>query len=200
MRDPTRYKHAQASIQWSAESPLEASADAYDQYLAVRGYAAGTIEGCFGSVAHFAHWLAPQCTGIDGTTSVSFPTLNAYPSSLQGASDIFVAKIDSGGGVVYSTYLGGTESNAEMGVAIAVDSVGRAYVTGRTNALDFPLKNGPGPAPSGQNQAFLAVIDPRCHWPFPQRRLASVSHYHSVILHRRSQSIHPLFFYHYYYC
>ncbi len=97
------------------------------------------------------------------TTSTDFPrTQNAYQTWLKGASDIFVAKIDPSGYLVYSTYFGGNESksNPEMGVAIAVDGSGRAYVTGRTNSTDFPLRNGLGLTPSGQNQAFLAVIDP----------------------------------------
>ncbi len=96
------------------------------------------------------------------TTSTDFPTVNAYQTSLKGASDILVAKIDSAGTVVYSTYFGGNESTnvPEMGVAIAVDGSGRAYVTGITDALDFPLRNGQTQAPSGSNQAFLTVIDP----------------------------------------
>lgn len=65
MRDPTQYNYARTSLQWIACSPLAASAGAYDQYLTERGYAVGTIEGYFGSVAHFAHWLTLQCTGID---------------------------------------------------------------------------------------------------------------------------------------
>jgi len=40
--------------------------------------------------------------------------------------------------LVYSTYLGGT-SGYDEGYAIAVDASGSAYVTGETNATDFPL-------------------------------------------------------------
>ncbi|MDD5034636.1 MAG: SBBP repeat-containing protein [Methylococcaceae bacterium] len=41
--------------------------------------------------------------------------------------------------LVYSTYLGG--SNYDFPYAIAVDSVGNAYVTGTTSSSDFPLVN-----------------------------------------------------------
>ena len=42
----------------------------------------------------------------------------------------------TGTALVYSTYLGG--SGTERGQGIAVDSLGNAYVTGRTSATDFP--------------------------------------------------------------
>ncbi|HEX7176663.1 MAG TPA: SBBP repeat-containing protein [Pyrinomonadaceae bacterium] len=41
--------------------------------------------------------------------------------------------------LVYSTYLGG--SNTDLARAIAVDSSGRAYVTGYTNSTNFPTAN-----------------------------------------------------------
>lgn len=41
--------------------------------------------------------------------------------------------------LVYSTYLGG--SNADAGVAIAVDNLGNAYAAGGTSSPDFPTKN-----------------------------------------------------------
>ena len=43
--------------------------------------------------------------------------------------------------LVYSTYLGG--SGFDQGYAIAVDSLGNAYVTGQTAAIDFPTTPGP---------------------------------------------------------
>lgn len=46
--------------EWIAGSAFNAIADAYVQYLTKRGYAARTIEGYFGSVAHFAHWTGEQ--------------------------------------------------------------------------------------------------------------------------------------------
>jgi Beta-propeller repeat len=39
--------------------------------------------------------------------------------------------------LVYSTYLGAT--GFDEGHAIAVDAWGNAYVTGRTDSIDFPL-------------------------------------------------------------
>ncbi|HEV2694182.1 MAG TPA: SBBP repeat-containing protein [Verrucomicrobiae bacterium] len=54
--------------------------------------------------------------------------------------DAFVAKLDqTGTNLLYCTYLGGTGDNAAY--AIAVDSLGSAYVTGITDATNFPVKN-----------------------------------------------------------
>jgi hypothetical protein len=63
-----------------------------------------------------------------------------------GLSDAFVTKFNADGGVVYSTYLGGSGSaeqdkGADAAVGIAVDAQGNVYVTGDTNSLDFPTKN-----------------------------------------------------------
>ena len=65
---------------------------------------------------------------------------------------------------MYSSYLGGTNSNSdngnEVGRAIAVDTAGRAYVVGYTNSPDFPQVN---PLPLGGNagpwDAFVTRFD-----------------------------------------
>jgi hypothetical protein len=41
--------------------------------------------------------------------------------------------------LTYSTYLGGEDM--DMGLSIAVDSKGNAYITGDTDSIDFPQKN-----------------------------------------------------------
>src|SRR5262249_47365730 len=71
------------------------------------------------------------------TTSGSptpFPTTGgAYQLSLSGSQDAFVSKLNATGtSLVYSTYLGG--GNSESGNGIAVDKDGYAYVTGFTNS------------------------------------------------------------------
>ncbi len=76
------------------------------------------------------------------TASTDFPMMNPLQSnpSVNGY-DAFVAKLDpTGSALVYSTYLGGSVDNGGSG--IAVDSLGNAYVTGRTNSTDFPITPG----------------------------------------------------------
>ncbi len=73
----------------------------------------------------------------DGT---GFPTTAGAFQTDQPGQDGFVSKIDptvSGvGGLVYSTYLGGSMLDTVEG--IAVDSSGRAHVTGTTMSNNFP--------------------------------------------------------------
>jgi uncharacterized repeat protein (TIGR01451 family) len=74
---------------------------------------------------------------VAGTTSsIDFPTANAFQSFLKGESDAFVAKLDPSGSTVYSTYLGG--SSTEYSAGVAVDSAGSAYVVGTTFSRNFP--------------------------------------------------------------
>src|SRR5208337_3598985 len=61
--------------------------------------------------------------------------------------------------LVYSTYLGG--SGSEAGYGIAVDASGNAYVTGLTVSTDFPTVNplqGSNESP-GNGNAFIAKLN-----------------------------------------
>jgi hypothetical protein len=83
------------------------------------------------------------CAYVTGWTySKNFPTKNQY-QSYRGISDTIVSKINTAGSgassLLYSTYLGGKDS--EYGEAIAVDpnNSGYVYVTGITRSSNFPL-------------------------------------------------------------
>ncbi len=82
----------------------------------------------------------PYVTGI--TTSEDFPvTPGAFQSRFTGRVAGFVAKLNSAGtGLAYATYLGGNNTTYSYG--LAVDNSGSAYVTGATNATDFPTTPG----------------------------------------------------------
>ena len=81
------------------------------------------------------------------TTSADFPlatpfqklcTPDGTSSSAACVGTAFVTKIKADGSAfAYSTYLGG--SLGSQASALAVDSSGSAYVTGRTQSADFPL-------------------------------------------------------------
>ena len=75
-----------------------------------------------------------------GTYSGSFPLVNPYDSTYNGGGDVFVAKLSPNGNyLLYSTYLGGT--NHDYGMGIAVDGGGNAYITGNTSSNGFPMVN-----------------------------------------------------------
>lgn len=86
------------------------------------------------------------------TGSSDFPLKNAFQKNnrafLNLGTNAFVAKFDAAGGLVYSTYLGGsgaqgcpTACPGDVGNAIAVDAWGNVYLTGSTGSSDFPTKN-----------------------------------------------------------
>jgi hypothetical protein len=81
------------------------------------------------------------------TASPDFPvTAGAAQQTFAGGSDVFVSKLNPAGtALVYSTFLGGSRTSPEPsqgGTAIAVDAAGNAYVTGGTDAADFPTTPG----------------------------------------------------------
>jgi hypothetical protein len=97
------------------------------------------------------------------TASTAFPGVSA--GSIQpvngGGSDAFVTKINPGGtAIVYSTFLGG--GGADLGIRIAVDGQGSAYVTGETTSSTFPGVSGTSIQPSngGGLDAFVTKINP----------------------------------------
>jgi hypothetical protein len=105
---------------------------------------------------------------VGRSRSALFPQVNGLQGWTDGATyQNYVAKIaPSGASLVYSTYLGGTESVAFQVAnlfadAIAVDAAGVAVVVGSTAAADFPVTAGAfeTDAPPGAN-AFVAMIHP----------------------------------------
>ncbi len=106
-----------------------------------------------GSLADSANGVALDSTNnayVTGSTvSPDFPTTAAVFQAGYGGgnADAFVTKIDpTGATLVYSSYLGG--SNTDTANGIAVDTQGSAYVAGQTCSLDFPLSNPAQPAPA----------------------------------------------------
>jgi hypothetical protein len=99
---------------------------------------------------------------VVGTTNAGdFPTTGeAIQRTIGGATDAFVAKLDpSGSALVYSTYLGG--SDTEDAAAIAVDVAGSAYVTGWTTSTNFPTTGeAVQPISGGAFDAFVTKLNP----------------------------------------
>ncbi len=94
------------------------------------------------------------------TRSTDFPTASPFQASFAGVGDGFVTKLNAAGNaLVYSTYLGGSDS--DVGGAIAVDSAGNAYVAGDTRSTDFPTASPIQPALGGvaSGDAFVTKLN-----------------------------------------
>ncbi len=98
-----------------------------------------------GSSDDFGRGIAVDAAGsayVTGYTySTAFPTtVGAFQTTHaadSGRNDAFVTKLNpTGAGLVYSTYLGG--NSFDVGLGIAVDALGSAYVTGGTQSTNFP--------------------------------------------------------------
>jgi hypothetical protein len=98
---------------------------------------------------------------ITGTTdSPDFPLHNPIQHALGGHVDAFVTQFTAtGAGLVYSTYLGGAQSDA--GSDITVDLAGHVYIAGDTTSPDFPVAAALQPKRAGAIDAFVTRIDPR---------------------------------------
>ncbi|MGD0666151.1 MAG: SBBP repeat-containing protein [Bryobacteraceae bacterium] len=104
---------------------------------------------------------------LTGATYAAFPiTPGAFHAgeASDGAPKAFVLKIAPSGNVIYSTYFGGSEgtettgsyeSEQDIGVAVAVDKTGNAYVTGHTSDADFPTTPG----------AYQTALAATCPYP-----------------------------------
>lgn len=81
---------------------------------------------------------------LTGTTDSSdFPVQNGYQTAEGGASgepDAFVSWFNPSQSLVYSSYLGGSETDS--GTAIAVDTKGNIWIAGNTQSTDLPLMGG----------------------------------------------------------
>ena len=77
---------------------------------------------------------------VGHTNSTNLPIVGGFQKLLAGDTDVWIAKLDASGNVVYSTYYGG--ASFENGMAIALGPTGAVYVSGSTGSLDLPGVNG----------------------------------------------------------
>jgi uncharacterized protein (TIGR03437 family) len=115
-----------------------------------------------GTGVEFGNGIAVDAAGnayvTGATTSTDFTTVNPIQNMNRGSFDAFVTKINpSGSALLYSTYLGGADSDTAS--SIAVGSTGVAYVTGNTTSANFPVKSPAQDKNRGSSDAFITVIN-----------------------------------------
>ena len=104
-------------------------------------------------------YIAGQVQSVSSTPVDSdfVATSGAFQTERRGVTDAFVAKMAADGTLEYLTFLGGSDEESALG--IAVDDSGCAYVTGYTHSSDFPLHN-PLSTDCGYNRGFVTKLNP----------------------------------------
>jgi hypothetical protein len=94
------------------------------------------------------------------TTSQSgFPLQQSAQNTHNGGTyDGFLTKVDSGGALLYSTYIGG--SGSDLATGVKVDAARRAVVTGYTASKNFPVYNPMQAVNGGLYDVFVTRYDP----------------------------------------
>jgi hypothetical protein len=92
-----------------------------------------------------------------GTSSTDLPTANPTQAASGGGIDAAVTRFNAAGNaLIYSTYLGG--SGTDAGLGIALDSALSMYIVGRTTSTNFPTLNPVQSANGGGQDAFVTKI------------------------------------------
>jgi len=129
----------------------------YSTYLGGNGIDLGTgiaVDSTGNAyVTGFTQPAANQSSPNFPTTAGAFQTVFGG-----GSSDAFVTRLNfAGSGLVYSTYLGG--SDFDEGFGIALGAGGNAYVTGSTDSTNFPTTAGVfQTASGGGGDAFVTRL------------------------------------------
>jgi len=133
------------------------------QTLAYSTYLGGSADDFGDGIA-----LAPNDDVVltGGTDSANFPcTAGAFDPLWNGARDAFVARIEAGGALAWSSYLGGIATDEAF--AITTDAAGRATVSGETSSANFPTTgNALDRSYNGAIDAFVTQfeLDGRVRW------------------------------------
>ena len=94
----------------------------------------------------------PIITGI--TSSSDFPNMNSYAGSRQ---EIFIAKFDISGGLVWSNVVGG--ENNDFCECVKTDPEDNIIVVGRTFSSAFPMLNASDPVFDGTEDLYISKFN-----------------------------------------
>jgi hypothetical protein len=97
-----------------------------------------------------------SCYITGETASPNFPTKNTTIASLVSGFDGFISKFSSGGNLLWSSYLGGSQTDKGYGIAATND--GCCYVVGTTHSPDFPTSNAFDITLGATSDAFISIF------------------------------------------
>jgi len=103
------------------------------------------------------------CVYVTGYTwSSDFPTTNDSDSkSLNDLSDSFLTKIKAdGSGLIYSTYIGGSDQEGGSGTDIKLDKYNNIYIAGLTSSNDFPTVSAFQKSKAGDKDYYICKFSP----------------------------------------
>lgn len=92
--------------------------------------------------------------------SLGFPTKNPIQANNGGGSDAFLVQLDPAvagpEGLLFGTYLGGTQNDEALGMALAFDA--RVALTGFTDSPNFPVVQAFQGSSDGSRDAFVTYV------------------------------------------
>ncbi len=121
-----------------------------------------------GSQSDLGHSLTADSTGaavvVGKTASANFPTTaDAYDTSHNGATDVFLARLNAAGSTLeYATFLGGSGDDCGYWCVLALSEASEtAYVAGSTSSSNFPATAGAfDTSYNGAGDAFVSALAP----------------------------------------
>ncbi|KAF5083331.1 Beta-propeller repeat protein [anaerobic digester metagenome] len=121
--------YTSSSNAFLSEISADGSTLLYSTYFGAKGntYGYAITKDSQGNI-----YITGQTTKYSGSSSYIPVTSGAYQTTLNGASDAYVAKFNASGSLLWCTFFGG--SGADDARAITVDSQGNVYITGRTSS------------------------------------------------------------------
>ncbi len=151
-------------IQSAVQSSLMGTANAFVAKINPSGTGLVFSTYAGGSGTDYGNAVTVDSSGsayvAGATSSVDFPLTSGAPQTvLNGVYNAFALKLStSGNSFVYSTFVGG--SNSDAATSIATDQSGRAILGGYTNSANFPLAGAIQSSLGGSYDAFVTVVDP----------------------------------------
>jgi hypothetical protein len=126
------YVAGESSVAWG--SPVRAFGGAYDTFVAKLSVSGALLWNTFlgGSGSDYGKGIAADSGGNLYVTGYSDAAWGSPKRAYTGDYDAFAASLNSSGGLIWNTFLGG--SGADIGYGISADGGGKVYVTGISSA------------------------------------------------------------------